>query len=81
MENELIIRNGAVKLAGLGPRVLAECLTEIAAKTGAGDKVVEILQQYSWLTAEVVRNVGAHRFPARPLLLVPQLDEEDDAWR
>ena len=54
----------------LGPRPLAEMLIEIATATGQPDLIANRLQAYAQLDPEIVRAVGADRFPPAPLGLV-----------
>jgi hypothetical protein len=54
----------------LGPRGLDELLREIAARTGAGPVIDQIVARYAGLDPDVVRLFGADRFPPRP---VPRL--------
>ena len=54
----------------LGVRPLGEMLIEVAVATGRPDIVADRLQAYAQLDPEIVRAVGADRFPPAPLGLV-----------
>ena len=58
------------RLHNLGPRPLAEILAEIAAVTGRPDIVADRLQAYAQLDPEILRAVGADRFPPMALEVV-----------
>jgi len=58
------------RVHSLGPRPLAELLAEIAAVTGQHVRVVDLVEEYSRLDPEIVRAVGADRFPPMPLEVV-----------
>ncbi len=54
----------------LGPRPLAELLAEIANATGQPAVVADCIEAYAALDAEIVRAVGADRFPPNVLGVV-----------
>ena len=64
------LQRGAAHLHALGPRATAEFLAEIAGKIGAEGAIQSLLVEYQRLTPEMIRAVGADRFPPRPLRLV-----------
>ena len=51
----------------LGPRAVAELFAEIAAVTGQHVRVVDRVEEYSRLDPEIIRFLGADRFPPMPL--------------
>ena len=51
----------------LGPRPLAELLIEITITTGQHALVVDRVEEYSRLDPEIIRFLGADRFPPMPL--------------
>ena len=59
-----------VRVHALGPRPLAELLSEIAAATGEPGLIADRLQAYAQLDPETVRAVGGDRFPPMPLGMV-----------
>ncbi len=58
------------RIHALGPRPLAELLTEIATATGEPGLIADRLQAYAGLEPELVRALGGDRFPPMPLELV-----------
>ena len=54
-------------LHNLGPRPVAELLIEIATTTGQSRFIADRLEEYARLDPEIVRFVGADRFPPIPL--------------
>ncbi len=54
----------------LGVRPLAEMLAEIAVATGRPDIVADRVEAYAGLDPELVRALGADRFPPMPLAVV-----------
>ena len=57
-------------LHNLGPRAVAEFLSEIATTTGQSRFIAARLQVYAKLDPEIVRAVGGDRFPPMPLEVV-----------
>ena len=55
------------RVHALGPRVLAE----IATATGEPGVIARHLEEFAQLDAEIVRAVGADRFPPMPLQVMP----------
>lgn len=51
----------------LGPRPLAEMIVEIATVTGEAGLIADRLQAYAGLDPEIIRFLGADRFPPMPL--------------
>jgi hypothetical protein len=65
------MRRGSEHLHRLGPRAMAEFLAEIAAAQGCGAELLARLDDWrARLTPELVRAVGADRFPPT-IALVP----------
>ena len=58
------------RVHALGPRLLAELLAEIATATGQHVLVVDLVEEYAGLDAELARFLGADRFAPMPLELV-----------
>jgi len=58
------------RLHNLGPRVVAELLSEIAHRTGQSGLIADRLQAYAALDPELVRAVGGDRFPPMPLTVI-----------
>jgi hypothetical protein len=56
----------ATAIHRLGPRPIAELLRDIAALTGAGPVIDEVVARYAGLDPALVRAFGADRFPPRP---------------
>ncbi len=54
----------------LGPRPVAELLVEIATVTGEPGLIADRIQAYAGLDPEIVRALGADRFPPMPLGVV-----------
>ena len=54
----------------LGPRPMAELLAEIATATGEPNLIADRLQAYAGLNPEIVRALGADRFPPMALEVV-----------
>ena len=57
------VEHGARHLHTLGPRVIAELLIEVARRSNAVATLLDVLDDYSRLTPEIVRAAGADRFP------------------
>ena len=55
----------------LGPRPLAEMLVEIATATGEPGLIADRVEAYAALDPEIVRALGADRFPPMSLGIVP----------
>ena len=58
------------RVHALGPRPLAEMLSEIAAATGEPGLIADRLQAYAALDPAVLRAVGGDRFPPNVLEVV-----------
>ena len=66
------LQHGAVHLHTLGPRSIAEFLAEVARETGSLASIIDRLAEYRRrMSPEMVRLVGADRFPRRVPLMVP----------
>ena len=59
-----------VRVHSLGPRPLAELLAEIATATGQSSFIAHRLEEYARLDPELVRALGADRFPPNVLGVV-----------
>ena len=59
-----------LRVHALGPRPLGEMLAEIANATGQPAVVADHVEKYSRLDRDILRAVGADRFPPMPLGLV-----------
>lgn len=57
-------------LHGLGPRAVAELLTEFAAAHDAEADLLDRLERYARLDPATSGAFGGDRFPPRPLILV-----------
>lgn len=55
----------------LGPRAIGEQLADVAARIDGWATISLLLSEYERLSPEVLRAVGAHRFPCLPLRSVP----------
>ncbi len=58
------------RVHALGPRVVSELLAEIAIATGEPGLIADHVEKYSRLDPEIVRALGADRFPPMPLEVV-----------
>ena len=58
------------RVHALGPRPLAELLDEIATATGQPALIADRVEAYAGLNPEIVRALGADRFPPMPLEVV-----------
>ncbi len=58
------------RLHCLGPRVIAEMLADIATATGSPGLIADHVEKYADLDPEIVRALGADRFPAMPLTVI-----------
>ncbi len=58
------------RLHCLGPRVIAEMLADIATAIGQPDLIADHVEKYADLDPEIVRALGADRFPAMPLTVI-----------
>ena len=56
---------GVQHLHGLGPRATAELLIELVEPVGETDLLLQKLEQYRSLSAEVLHALGGDRFPRR----------------
>ena len=63
MTSRLRLARAAERLHALPPRVLAELLAEIGAP-------LSTVERYAALDADLIRAVGADRFPPRPVYVV-----------
>ena len=54
----------------LGPRPLAELLIEIASHTGQSSFIAHRLEEYARLDRDILRALGADRFPPMPLTVI-----------
>ena len=69
----LRLQRGSVHLVRLGPRALAEYLSELADQIGGLPAALTLLAKYERrVSPEMLRVTGGHRFPHRPLRLVPR---------
>ncbi len=64
---ELKLERMVQRVHSLGPRPLAEMLAEIALATGAPDLIADRVEAYARLDPEIVRALGADRFPPNVL--------------
>jgi hypothetical protein len=60
---EVRLRRNAERWHALGPRVLYEFLTELARKHSRFDTIEQLASRYGELDPEVIRALGADRFP------------------
>lgn len=68
----LRLQRGAEHLHACGPRVTAELLAEVADRIGGMPAILTLLGEYQQrLSPQMLRAVGGHRFPPRPLHRVP----------
>ena len=66
--DQLRLRRGSAHLHDLGPRAIAELLSEVAARIGGASCIMGLLADYEHrLTPEMLRAAGGDRFPPRPL--------------
>jgi hypothetical protein len=69
--DRLRLQRGAEHLYTLGPRATAELLAEVGDRIGGLPSIMELLSEYQQrLSPQMLRAVGGHRFPARPLRVV-----------
>jgi hypothetical protein len=69
----LRLQRGAEHLHQLGDRATAEFLAEIADRIGGLPCILGLLGEYEQrLSPQMLRAVGGHRFPSRPLRVVPR---------
>ena len=59
-----------MRVHALGPRPLAELLDELATATGGPGLIADHVEAYAGLDPEIVRYIGANRFPPMPLEVV-----------
>jgi hypothetical protein len=68
----LRLQRGVEHLHSLGPRATAELLAEVGHCIGGMPAIMRLLGEYEQrLSPQMLRAVGGHRFPPRPLRLVP----------
>jgi hypothetical protein len=71
--SRLRLQRGAEHLHALGPRATAELLAEVADRIGGMPAIMGLLTEYQQrLSPQLLRSVGGHRFPARPMRVVPR---------
>jgi hypothetical protein len=71
--DRLRLQRGAEHLHALGARAQAEFLVEIGARIGGLPCILGLLGEYQQrLNPQLLRSVGGHHFPARPMLVVPR---------
>jgi hypothetical protein len=69
----LRLQRGAEHLHALGPRATAELLAEVGARIGGMPCILDLLGEYQQrLSPQMLRAIGGHRFPLRPLRVVPR---------
>ena len=59
-----------MRVHALGPRPLAELLDELSTATGQPALIADRVEAYAGLNPEIVRAIGADRFPPMPLEVV-----------
>jgi hypothetical protein len=71
--DRLRLQRGAEHLHSLGARAQAEFLAEVGDRIGGMPAIMGLLTEYQQrLSPQMLRAVGGHRFPARPLRVVPR---------
>ena len=71
--DRLRLQRGAEHLHALGARAQAEFLVEIGTRIGGLPCILGLLGEYQQrLSPQMPRAVGSHRFPSRPLRVVPR---------
>jgi hypothetical protein len=71
--DRLRLQRGAEHLHALGARAQAEFLVEIGTRIGGLPCILGLLGEYQQrLSPQLLRAVGGHRFPPRPLRVVPR---------
>lgn len=71
--DRMCLERGAQHLHDLGARATAEFLIDVAEHIGGMPCILGRLEEYRWrLTPEMIRAVGADRFPPRQLRGVPR---------
>jgi hypothetical protein len=71
--SRLRLQRGAEHLHALGPRATAELLAEVGDRIGGMPCILGLLGEYQQrLAPEMLRAAGGHRFPSRPLRVVPR---------
>jgi hypothetical protein len=69
----LRLQRGAEHLHSLGPRATAELLAEVGHRIGGLSAIFTLLREYEVrLSPQMLRAIGGHRFPPRPLRVVPR---------
>jgi hypothetical protein len=69
----LRLQRGSAHLVHLGPRAVAEYLSQLADQIGGLPAALALLAEYeNRLTPEKLRAIGGDRFPARQLHVVPR---------
>jgi hypothetical protein len=69
----LHLQRGAEHLHQLGGRATAEFLAEVVDRIGGMPAIMGLLTEYQRrLSPQLLRSVGGHRFPSRPLRVVPR---------
>ena len=78
----LRLQRGSVHLVRLGPRALAEYLSELAGQIGGLPAALALLAEYERrLSPDMLHATGGDRFPRLPLRVVPPDLEARDASR
>jgi hypothetical protein len=71
--DRLRLQRGAEYLHACGPRTQAEFLAEVGQRIGGMPAIFTQLREYETrLSPQLLRAVGGHRFPPRPLRVVPR---------
>jgi hypothetical protein len=69
--DRLLLQRGAEHLHQLGPRATAELLAEVGQRIGGMQCIIGLLGEYQQrLSLQMLRAVGAQRFPTRPMRVV-----------
>jgi hypothetical protein len=69
-QRDLHFRHGVARLHALGPRILYEALSEFAAARLCRFELEEPVGRYAELDPELVRALGADRWPPLPIRVV-----------
>jgi hypothetical protein len=71
--DRLRLQRGVEHLHALGPRAQAEFLAEVGHRIGGLPAIMGLLTEYEQrLSPQMLRAVGGHRFPTRPMRVVPR---------
>lgn len=79
LRRDFVFERNVVQLHRLGPRIIAELLRDVGARTMHMTTIESKVANFADLDPSVVRALGGDRFARPPLMVVKSADEEPAA--